>query len=88
MSEWKESGIKRRDFRSIRNGPETPPHRSKKNTAKWCRGKVGKEHDWHEVIWYPSYLWHDRAPRYVQDVCSLCGKRKGFRRADGSASII
>lgn len=23
---------------------ETPKHRAKKNTRKWCKGKVGKEH--------------------------------------------
>lgn len=25
-------------------GPETPRHRSKKDTKRWCRGKVGREH--------------------------------------------
>lgn len=24
--------------------PDAPPHRSRKNTRKWCRGKVGVEH--------------------------------------------
>lgn len=23
---------------------ETPKHRSKKNTRRWCKGKVGREH--------------------------------------------
>lgn len=25
--------------------PEVPRHRSRKNTRRWCRGKVGVEHD-------------------------------------------
>jgi hypothetical protein len=25
--------------------PDEPKHRSKKNTKKWCKGKIGLEHD-------------------------------------------
>lgn len=31
--------------------PTTPKHVSKKNTKKWCRGKVGQEH---QTVWKAS----------------------------------
>lgn len=58
MSEWKESGIIRRDFRASKDGPEVMPHRAKskksvkKNRARWCRGKTGVEHQVVLVKWY------------------------------------
>lgn len=42
MSEWKESGIKRRDERHTAVEVRAPGG-SKKNMRKWCRGKVGPD---------------------------------------------
>lgn len=65
-SSWKASGIKRRDFRHTHDGPEVPRHQGKKNRRKWCRGKVGREHQ----------LVRVRASRWIDnDVCTECGKQ-------------
>lgn len=48
---------------------EIPKHRSKKNTRKWCKGKVGKEH---------HYTWKKDKDFYaiklLQYSCDFCGK--------------
>ena len=44
---WAASGIIRRDFRAAKDAPEVPGarNRGRKNTKRWCKGKVGREHD-------------------------------------------
>ena len=48
MSDYKESANKRRDIRNLKEpedltgSPKLAP--KKKNTKRWCRGKVGIEH--------------------------------------------
>lgn len=42
MSKWDDDEL-RLDERKA-SAPETPKHRSKKNTRRWCRGKNGVEH--------------------------------------------
>lgn len=63
---------------------ETPPHRSRKNTRDWCRGKVGVAHQVDALIVRFSsgcrvgYQW--RPPYEAQwwcshwTACSTCGK--------------
>ena len=59
----------RRDFRDERSDPEVAPHVSKKNTLKWCRGKVGRQHDWVTL--------QDHWMRFClcTQVCSVCQKK-------------
>jgi hypothetical protein len=45
VSDWKERSIKRRDVRRTKEPEIRPPGGSnKKNTKRWCKGKVGREH--------------------------------------------
>jgi hypothetical protein len=45
MSEWKKEAAKRRDERASKNDPCNKVAKGKKkDTKKWCRGKVGIEH--------------------------------------------
>ena len=78
---WKASGIRRRDFRSSKEEPETNRHMGdqKKNTKKWCKGKVGREHDIVHQVRQRSY-----GTLHV-DVCQRCQKEfktywPGWRR--------
>jgi hypothetical protein len=64
MSDWKEESIKRRDFRHVHGEPEVPRSRAKKDTKRWCKGKIGREHK-------PSCV--ARKYFYVLE-CSVCGK--------------
>jgi hypothetical protein len=43
-SEWKLRGVKRRDERHTKDENIRPTSSNKKNTKKWCRGVVGREH--------------------------------------------
>ena len=54
-------------------GEELPaPHHSKKNTKRWCRGKVGVAHDF---AWHLDYKgrkgWHE-------ETCKNCGKSRDY----------
>ena len=47
---------------------ESPPHRSKKNTKRWCKGKVGREH-------VPGEWGTRRGMHYWwEKPCQNCGK--------------
>jgi hypothetical protein len=71
-SEWKQGSIERRDFRSSKSGPEVARKKSKKDTKKWCKGKVGVEHQLNRVPW-------KGAPNIADvDECTKCGKNFGF----------
>lgn len=38
-----------KDRECVADGHCRPPHRSRKDRARWCRGKVGVEHQWQWV---------------------------------------
>lgn len=46
MSDWKEDSVRRRDTRQTKESDEHRKDSSvkNKNTKKWCKGKVGREH--------------------------------------------
>jgi hypothetical protein len=64
-----------------------PPRR--KNTRRWCRGRVGVEHDYEERDYYEfkfsGYPWfRDALGSFLVDVCRTCGKQARLR--DGPTS--
>lgn len=48
----------------------------KKDTHRWCRGKVGVEHQTH---WQPAFSWYQYDGKITSwdKVCSLCGRKLG-----------
>ena len=44
MTDWKERANKRRDERHTKTPEMHHPSPAKKDTKKWCKGKVGREH--------------------------------------------
>lgn len=67
-----------------RAADEVPKHRAKKDTKRWCLGKVGRPHRpvWTEAKW--SRGWSgSRSPDSVE-VCSVC--RKELRHVWGMLS--
>lgn len=70
VSEWRLGGIKRRDARHIKEDVR-PPGGSKKNTKKWCRGVVGREHKPECKPWPSSGSWKVLA-------CTSCGKHLDY----------
>jgi hypothetical protein len=75
-SEWLQDAARRRDFRHSADGPEVLPYRSRKDTKRWCRGKVGVLHDYR---WNRRrYSW--RANDFVEEeICRVCGRHGRIR---------
>ncbi len=76
MSDWKEGAIKRRDARHTKSSDghkTTVPN--KRNTKKWCKGKVGVEHK-PECMEYAEVkkTTHDFYKSWRILVCTVCGK--------------
>jgi hypothetical protein len=77
-SNWKEGSVKRRDARHTKSSDEhrtTVPN--KRNTKKWCKGKVGVEHK-------PKCMKYSEVKRSGKLfdtwrilVCTVCGKELG-----------
>lgn len=54
---WHAGGVIARDARHEKSPDNTAKHLSKKNTKRWCKGKVGREHQGEWVRYYE--LKHD-----------------------------
>ncbi len=72
---------RRNDDRRAAELPVTRPPRAKKDRARWCRGKVGIEHEYRlvkigEVVGIRI--------RWTEEVCAKCG-RKRIQELDGDA---
>jgi hypothetical protein len=65
-SNWAYGGVRRRDERHTHEGQEVPTHNKKKNTKRWCKGKVGREHKF-ELVQQRFWTLHK---------CSVCGKQE------------
>ena len=70
-SSWKASGVRRRDFRHSHDGPEVSGPK-RKNTRKWCKGVVGREHSF--VVTSVG-----RFGNHLIDKCEVCGKETSHR---------
>lgn len=57
---------------SNKEPPEIPKHRSNKDTKKWCKGKIGVEHQLKCMV-FSDLLDKSRAL-----VCTECGKRLAY----------
>lgn len=66
---WKASGVQRRDARQIKDNPQVK-HPGKKDTKRWCKGKVGREHVLltRSIQLGGSREWGD------EDYCKVCSK--------------
>lgn len=68
-SSWKSNAIKKRDFKHDHSEP-APKVLSKKDKRKWCKGKVGIEHDYQEKTLRWVLNLHARL-----HVCTRCGRQ-------------
>lgn len=72
IDSWARESIEYKDQKHDHGTEEIPRHRGKKkNTKRWCKGKVGREHDWRPF---------GNTIRFMGQVirrqeCSNCGKR-------------
>lgn len=67
---WDGKNVERKVFLHSHDGPEvTGPPRPKKDTRRWCRGKVGREH----VLGCKPH-WLFGTPGWWEHYCMNCGK--------------
>ena len=76
MTERAKHAARIRDQRQSRDDPR-PPSGSGKNTKRWCRGKVGREHK-PECRSYNEVKRVTFAPEWKLLICSECGKELDF----------
>lgn len=77
MGEWDDSERRKEIERAA--GPQDSWRRypGKKNKRRWCKGKVGREHDYEEVEKRNGWWERWGGPRRVWitvDRCKVCGK--------------
>ena len=81
---WTNDAATRQEHRTTL--PEVPRHRSRKDTRRWCRGKVGVEHQTEVRLDRPAWKRDDVPDCYRpewwpsswwcnhQEVCTVCNK--------------
>ena len=87
MSDWNESSRIRKDFRHSHDGPEVPrgyravsadkKRKKKRQSRRWCRGKVGVEH---EVVLVDKWGYHLAN-------CSKCGLNESNLPVEALAQV-
>lgn len=62
---------------------KTVKHKKKKDTRKWCKGKVGVEHTLIRYFW--TYGWESKRTNWIRSRCTTCGKE--FHTKDSSIPL-
>lgn len=73
---YAQSGRKKRQ-KVLASGAEVPKHRRSKDTKRWCKGIVGREHVWTFEEWRHSRSFRYAAPLTVE-LCKNCRREKGL----------
>jgi hypothetical protein len=78
MSYGKESANRRRILRQGQTDPR-PVQSNKKDTKRWCRGKVGVEHQGKCMLWRKWTTYPEgQEKRSYELVCAECSRRLDF----------
>ena len=80
---YRASGILRRDARHQKPDDHHRPVAGRKNTKRWCRGHVGREHQpkcvsYREVKRSMVGFSSDFAKRWKLLICTVCGKELDY----------
>ena len=74
---WHASGVLARDARHVKTEQQVAGHRAKKDTKRWCRGRVGKEHDLEWVNFWAHRQNREYQPgdgNWWMSICKRCEK--------------
>lgn len=73
LRSWKRSASRE----AVSAIPEVPKHRSKKNTKRWCKGIIGREHKYRYVEWLGSFktIFPGHTQVYSVEECENCRKQ-------------
>lgn len=73
IDSWARESIEYKDQKHDHGTEEVPRHRGKKkDTKRWCKGKVGREHDW-DVTEPVKLRWTNMT--VTKMCCKNCGKK-------------
>lgn len=86
---WNASNI----IRKLAVAPDRPRVHSRKNTAKWCRGVIGREHDYDMATmdvydFYPQEYYRGAFAIWLRYECLGCGRREIIQLSEKDAVII
>lgn len=74
-SNWNASNVQRK----LKEIPDLPALRSTKNTRRWCKGKVGRDHEYQitdfKVMEGGEWTWHKRDLLNMKWACVNCRKQ-------------
>jgi len=74
-SSWHASGLIARDERHTKTEQQVARHGAKKNTKRWCRGRVGKEHKTEWRNWQALREHREDRPQdghFFVLICTTC----------------
>lgn len=84
---WKKSAADRRDARNIKEDIASKPPSAKKDTKKWCKGKVGVEHEKKiSPMFDLGKQNYEPSKKRLVMYCSKCGKELEVFYNIGSAA--
>lgn len=81
-SGWRSHGLYKK-YQSPAVDEAAHSRKTKKNTRKWCRGKVGTEHVLRRYFWHTG--WESKRTNWIRSKCVVCGKE--FRNKDKSIPL-
>lgn len=81
---WRSEGLVKKYKAQASFDTENSKHKSKKNTRKWCKGKVGVEHELRRYFWH--YGWESKRTNWIRSKCIVCGKE--FHNKNTSIPLI
>ena len=80
---WRLGAAEVRDARHVHDGPEVTAAPAKhKDTRRWCKGKIGREHVMAVSIMNRHGIWAELVRH-----CSGCGKKFGSFHRSSYASV-
>lgn len=81
---WRSEGLAKKYKEQEKIAFDIPSrHKAKKNTRKWCRGKVGVSHTLERYFW--RYGWESKRTNWIRTRCVECGKE--FYNKDSSIPL-
>lgn len=85
-SGWRSHGLHKKYQQPAINEPVIK-HNKKKNTQRWCGGKVGREHDIYRHYHFSrGWDWDKYFRNWIEASCRTCGK-KFWRKNDTSLPL-
>lgn len=86
-SSWKSTGIIKRDNRHDHSDSFSKTKSKKKDTKRWCRGKVGVEHELLRTFQYMYWRNGPKRMNYVKCNCVNCGKEFFSKSHDSKITL-